>query len=239
MFDEDSFLEDETVVHQSGILYLVSTPIGNLEDISFRALRILKEADLILAEDTRRTQLLLNHYEIRKKMESYYEYNKEKKTPIYIDQLIHGKNIALVSDAGTPGISDPSYNLVNQAVKNKIRAVSIPGPTAVISALVVSGLPTNRYVFEGFLPVKKGRKSRFEQLENETRTIILYESPHRLLKTLSQIQTFLGNRQIAVCRELTKKFEEIIRGSVSEVADIFLKTKIRGEFVLVIQGKTE
>lgn len=222
-----------------GILYLVSTPIGNLEDISLRALRILKEVHLIAAEDTRRTGVLLSHFGISNRQESYYEYNKRKKIPLFLNRLLRGESIAVVSDAGTPGISDPAFDLVQTAIEHGIPVVPIPGPTAVISALIVSGLPTHRFVFEGFLPVKKGRKKRLEELAPETRTIVLYESPHRFLRTLKDLYETLGDRKVAIARELTKKFEEIVRGPLSECIKSFSKRKIQGEFVIVIQGKNE
>ena len=225
--------------YTSGTLYLVSTPIGNLEDITLRALRILKEVDIIAAEDTRRTGLLLNHFQIKKTLERYHDHNKTRKTPVLIDYLNRGISIAVVSDAGTPGISDPAFYLVREAIVHDISVVPIPGPTAAISALTASGLPTDRFVFEGFLPHKKGRKTKLDRLTNEQRTIILYEAPHRLLKTLQDLLDILGDRSIAVCRELTKKFEEIVRGPVSKIISLFSETTIRGEFVLIIEGKTK
>ena len=219
-----------------GSLYLVSTPIGNLEDISLRALRILKEVDLIAAEDTRRTGLLLKHFGITNRMQSYHDHNKSRKSPILLRQLSMGKSIAIVSDSGTPGISDPAYYLVKRAVEDAITVIPIPGATAVISGLIVSGLPTDRFVFEGFLPPKKGRKTRLNSLSTESRTIVLYEAPHRLLRTLSDLLENLGDRTMAVCREMTKRFEEILRGSISEMIDIFTQRKPRGEFILIIQG---
>lgn len=221
----------------SGSLYVVSTPIGNLEDISFRAVRILKEVSCIAAEDTRRTRQLLNHFGIRNRLESYHDHNKERKTSVLIQQLEGGQDIAIVSDAGTPGISDPAYRLIQKALEKQISICPIPGPTAAITAISVSGLPTDRFVFEGFLPVKKGRKKRIESMVSEKRTIILYESPHRLVKTLQELYETLGDRSLAVCRELTKKFEEITRATLSEAIDIFSQRKVRGEFVLVIQGE--
>ena len=221
---------------KAGMLYLVSTPIGNLEDITFRALRILKEVDIIAAEDTRRTGLLLKHFNIKSSLESYYDYNKEKKTPYLLNQLSKGRNVAVVSDAGTPGISDPAYYLVKRAIEASIPISPVPGATAAMASITASGLPTDRFVFEGFLPQKKGRKKRLKQLESETRTIILYESPHRLLRTLNDLFTSIGNRQVTICRELTKKFEEILRGSLSEIIEIFSNRKVQGEIVLVIQG---
>lgn len=220
-----------------GMLYLVSTPIGNLEDITLRALRILEEVDIIAAEDTRRTGLLLKHFGIQNRMESYHEHNKARKSTFLLNQLGRGNSVAIVSDAGTPGISDPAYYLVRKAVQASLPIVPIPGATAAISGLTVSGLPTDRFVFEGFLPPKKGRKARLETLASETRTIILYEAPHRLLRTLSDLLEAMGDRTIAVCRELTKKFEEVLRGSISDIINIFSHRKIRGEFVLIIQGR--
>jgi 16S rRNA (cytidine1402-2'-O)-methyltransferase len=215
----------------------VSTPIGNLEDISFRAVRILKEANVVAAEDTRRTGLLFQHFDIENRLESYQDYNKEQKGPLLIQRLLNGDSVAVVSDAGTPGISDPAFNLVRSAVENGIQVIPVPGPTAAIAALTVSGLPTDRFVFEGFLPMKKGRRSRLEELPRETKTIVLYESPHRLLRTLKDLLDVLGDRYMAVGRELTKKFEEMLRGRISEIIDIFSHRKIQGEFVLVIHGK--
>ena len=220
----------------AGTLFLVSTPIGNLEDISFRAVRLLKEVDLIAAEDTRRTSILLRHYGIETTLDSYHEHNKEKKARFLTKKLVQGQNIALVSDAGTPGISDPGYRLIQEVLNADVDIVPIPGATAAITALSVSGLPTDRFVFEGFLPVKKGRKTRLELLSTETRTVILYESPHRLIRTLNDILTFWGNRQMTVCRELTKTFEEKSRGSVEEIIGLYSSRAIKGEFVLIIHG---
>jgi len=217
-------------------LYLVSTPIGNLEDMPPRGVRILGEADLVAAEDTRHTGLLMHHFGIRNRLESYHDYNKEKTGPRLIQRLLDGESIAVVSDAGTPGISDPAFNLVRSAAENNIPVVPIPGPTAAIAALSVSGLPTDRFVFEGFLPAKKGRRTRLEELAKETRTLILYESPHRLIRTLGDLLETLGDRRISVSRELTKKFEETVRGRLSEVLPVFSGRKILGEFVLVIHG---
>ena len=222
-----------------GSLYLVSTPIGNLEDITLRALRILKEADLIAAEDTRRTGVLLKHFGVQNRMESYHDHNKARKTPILLNRLKRGDSVAVVSDAGTPGISDPAYYLVHRAAEASIPIVPIPGATAAVAGLTVSGLPTDRFVFEGFLPVKKGRKSRLEALAAETRTIVLYEAPHRLLRTLSDLLEVLGDRTMAVCRELTKKFEEILRGPTSDIIRVFSERKPKGEFILIIKGCTK
>ena len=219
-----------------GRLYLVSTPIGNLEDITLRALRVLSEVDIIAAEDTRRTGLLLKHYDIKTRLESYHDHNKARKSHLLLNRLLQEDSVAVVSDAGTPGISDPAYHLVQRAVRASVPVIPIPGATAAIAGLCSSGLPTDRFVFEGFLPPKKGRRKRLDTLADETRTIILYEAPHRLLRTLSDLLETLGDRTITVCRELTKKFEEILRGSISEIIDTFSRRKIRGEFVLIIQG---
>jgi 16S rRNA (cytidine1402-2'-O)-methyltransferase len=222
--------------HVGGMLYLVATPIGNLEDITYRAVRVLGSVDLIAAEDTRKTKILLDHYNINKPMMSYYSYNEKGRAPQLIEKLLAGQSIALVSDAGTPGISDPAFHIVQQALENEISIIPIPGPTAFISALIVSGLPTDRFVFEGFLPLKKGRKTKFESMKLESRTIILYESPHRIFKTLNEIQVYLGNRKVVVARELTKKFEEIVRGPIQYVLSELEKKEPRGEYVVIIEG---
>jgi 16S rRNA (cytidine1402-2'-O)-methyltransferase len=224
---------------QPGTLYLVATPIGNLEDITYRAVKVLTSVDLIAAEDTRKTKILLDHYHISKPMMSYYNYNEQARAPQLIEKLLAGQSIALVSDAGTPGISDPAFHIVQQALENGISIIPIPGPAAFIAALIASGLPTDRFVFEGFLPLKKGRKTKFELLKSENRTIVIYESPHRIIKTLTDIQTVLGNRHVVVARELTKKFEEIVRGSVSSVLTELTKKTPRGEYVVVIEGATK
>ena len=221
---------------QNGTLYLVATPIGNLEDITYRAVKVLTSVDLIAAEDTRKTKILLDHYHISKPMMSYYSYNEQARAPQLIEKLLAGQTIALVSDAGTPGISDPAFHIVQQALENGIAIIPIPGPAAFIAALVASGLPTDRFVFEGFLPLKKGRKTKFELLKSENRTIIIYESPHRIIKTLTDIQTALGNRHVVIARELTKKFEEIVRGAVSSVLTELTKKSPRGEYVVIIEG---
>lgn len=222
---------------EKGKLYLVSTPIGNLEDITLRALNVLKQVDLIAAEDTRRTGILLNHYHIPAELESYYDHNKRQKTPQLIKKLSQGTDIALVSDAGTPGISDPAFYLVREAVSQNIQIIPIPGPVAAIAALVASGLPTDRFTFEGFLPVKKKRKKKLESIAVLEGTIVLYESPHRLIRTLNDLENYCGNRKIAVCRELTKKFEEIVRGPLAEVKETFSqRSSIKGECVLIMEG---
>lgn len=219
-----------------GTLYLVATPIGNLEDITHRALKVLSSVDLIAAEDTRKTKILLDHYSISKPMVSYFSYNERHRTPQLIEKLKTGQSIALVSDAGTPGISDPAYHIVQACLAAGIQIIPIPGPAAFISALVVSGLPTDRFVFEGFLPLKKGRKTKLELLSKETRTLVLYESPHRILKTLGEIRSFFGERNVVVARELTKKFEEIVRGPVSSVLDELGRKQTRGEYVVIVEG---
>jgi 16S rRNA (cytidine1402-2'-O)-methyltransferase len=219
-----------------GTLYLVSTPIGNLEDMPPRAVRILDEADLVAAEDTRHTGLLLKHFGLQKRLESYHDYNKEKTGPRLIQRLLNGETVALVCDAGTPGIADPAFNLVRSAAQSGIPVVPIPGPTAAIAALSVSGLPTDRFVFEGFLPAKKGRRTRLGDMAKETRTLILYESPHRLIRTLGDLLEALGDRPMSVSRELTKKFEETSRGRISEILALYSGRKIMGEFVLIIHG---
>ncbi|MDP2209201.1 MAG: 16S rRNA (cytidine(1402)-2'-O)-methyltransferase [Bacteroidota bacterium] len=221
---------------QPGTLYIVSTPIGNLEDITFRAVKILSGVDLIAAEDTRKTKILLEHYNIKKELISYFQFNEAKRTPELIESLKSGKSIAIVSDAGTPGISDPAYRLVRAAIDDGINIIPIPGASALLAALVVSGLPTDGFVFEGFLPHKKGRRTKLEHLKAESRTIILYESPHRILKTLQQLQETFGDRQVAVAREITKKFEEVFRGTLSEALNYFSSKSIKGEFVLVVKG---
>jgi 16S rRNA (cytidine1402-2'-O)-methyltransferase len=220
----------------AGTLYLVATPIGNLEDITYRAVKVLSSVDLIAAEDTRKTKILLDRYHIDKPMMSYFSYNEQIRAPQLIDKLTAGQSIALVSDAGTPGISDPAFHIVQKALEKGIPIIPIPGPTAFISALIASGLPTDRFVFEGFLPQKKGRKTKLELLRSESRTIIFYESPHRILKTISDIFLCFGNREIVVARELTKKFEEIIRGPIQSVLAELRKREPRGEYVVIISG---
>lgn len=221
----------------SGILYICGTPIGNLEDITLRALKVLKKVKLIAAEDTRHTKKLLNHYQINTKITSYYEYNKFKKAPYLVEILKNGQDIALVSDAGMPGISDPGYVLVNLVLKNNIKIIPVPGVSALITALVVSGLPTDKFVFEGFLPRKiKERKRYFKSIENEERTVIFYETPHRLKRTLKDMLEIWGDRKIVIARELTKKFEEMIRGNLSQVISEINTKEIKGEITLVVQG---
>jgi 16S rRNA (cytidine1402-2'-O)-methyltransferase len=222
---------------QPGTLYVVSTPIGNLDDITYRAIKILSSVDVIAAEDTRTSKILLNHYNISKPMLSYHSYNEQRRTPELISRLLEGQSVALITDAGTPGISDPAFVILKSAVENSIPIIPIPGASSVLAALVVSGLPFDRFVFEGFLPQKKGRKSKLESLKEETRTIVLFESPHRILKLLDEIQLCLGDRTIAVVRELTKKFEEVKRGKVSHIREELSKKESRGEYVVVIEGR--
>ncbi|OGC92008.1 MAG: 16S rRNA (cytidine(1402)-2'-O)-methyltransferase [candidate division Zixibacteria bacterium RBG_16_48_11] len=224
----------------AGTLYLVSTPIGNLSDMSFRAIEILKSVSIIAAEDTRHTGLLLAHYEIKNQLTSYHDFNKNLRAPRLIEELMAGKSVAVVCDAGTPGVSDPAYLLVNLAIQNSIEIVPIPGPTAFVAALTVSGLPTDRFVFEGFLPVKSGKRGkRLQFLKDESRTMIFYESPYRVLKTLDAMYEIFGDRRISVSRELTKKFEETKRGKISELKEQLGGKSIKGEFVLVVAGKGE
>jgi 16S rRNA (cytidine1402-2'-O)-methyltransferase len=223
----------------SGKLYIVPTPIGNLEDMTFRAIKVLKEVDLILAEDTRTSAPLLKHFEIDKRVFAHHQHNEHKATAEIIKFLNEGKNIALISDAGTPAISDPGFFLVREAIKNDIEITCLPGATAFVPALVNSGLPNDQFVFEGFLPVKKGRQTRMKQLSTEERTMIFYESPHRLLKTLGEFGEYFGeDRQASVSRELSKLFEENVRGSILEVKSHFENNILKGEFVICVAGAT-
>lgn len=220
-----------------GKLYVCGTPIGNLEDITFRAINTLKEVDLIAAEDTRHTQKLLNHYDIKAKLTSYHEHNAKEKSKELLAKLKQGLNIALVSDAGMPGISDPGYRLISLLRAEGMDIVPIPGPTALASAVVISGLPTDRFAFEGFLPRKSSeRKDYLEGLKGEERTMVFYEAPHRLVKTLEDVLAILGDRRVAVCRELTKKFEEVVSGELSKVLETFKSNRPRGEIVFVLEG---
>jgi len=223
---------------ETGGLYIVPTPIGNLKDITLRALEVLKEVDVILAEDTRNTSRLLNHYEIQKPLSPYHQHNEHKILQHLVEQLSAGKKMAVVTDAGTPGISDPAFLLVRECIKNNIRIETLPGATAFVPALINSGLTTNRFVFEGFLPLKKGRHTLLTQLTQEERTIILYESPVRLVKTLEDLIRYFGaDRLCCVSRELTKMFEENARGSLQQVLDHFKQKTVKGEIVIVLQGK--
>lgn len=223
-----------------GTLYLCATPIGNLEDITLRVLRILKEVDLIAAEDTRNSRKLLTHFEIHTPMTSYHEYNKYDKARDLIERMKQGKNIALITDAGTPGISDPGEELVKMCAEEGITVTSLPGASACITALTVSGLPTRRFAFEAFLPAdKKERKAILEELPSETRTLIIYEAPHRLKRTLEELYQILGNRRITICRELTKKHETAFRTSMEEALAYYETEEPRGECVLIIEGKDQ
>jgi 16S rRNA (cytidine1402-2'-O)-methyltransferase len=221
-----------------GMLYIVSTPIGNREDITLRALRILKEVDLIAAEDTRHTSLLLRHFGIHTPLTSYFEGNEFKKKEFFLSKLKQGDQIALVSDAGTPGISDPGFRLIKTAIENEIPIVPIPGPSAVIAALSVSGLPTDSFLFKGFLPHKmKKRKDLLKELEDIRETLIFYESPHRISQTLKDIYEVLGKREIVLSRELTKIYEEVLRGKVTEIQSQIGVRKLKGEITLLVSGK--
>jgi len=221
---------------QRGALYVVPTPIGNLEDITLRALNILKHVDVIAAEDTRTTKFLLDHYNIEKTLLSFYSHNEQVRVPQIIQRLKNGDSVAIVSDAGTPGISDPAFSIITAAIENEIKIIPLPGPTAFVPVLVASGMPTHEFVFEGFLPHKKGRRTKLERLKNEQRTIVLYESPHRILKTLTELLEYCGDRRVVVGREMTKIYEEIIRGNLSDVVKDFSTRIIKGEFVIVLQG---
>ena len=221
-----------------GKLYLVPTPIGNLEDMTFRAVRVLKEVDLILAEDTRTSGKLLKHFEIGTALQSHHMHNEHKTVKGIIKKLRSGTTMALISDAGTPAISDPGFLLTRACIENDIEVECLPGATAFVPALVNSGLPNDRFVFEGFLPVKKGRQTRLQQLAEETRTLVFYESPHKLVKTLTQFLDYFGlERPISVSRELTKLYEETIRGTLAEVLAHFEKNPPKGELVIVVGGK--
>lgn len=225
---------------EKGKLYICPTPIGNLEDITLRTLKVLEEVDLIAAEDTRHTIKLLNHYNIKKPLTSYHEHNAKEKGRELIDKLNQGINIAQVSDAGMPGISDPGEDLIALAIEEDIEVIVLPGATASITALVASGLPTRKFVFEGFLSSKKREKVKeLEKIRDEKRTIIFYESPHRLLSTLNDMIEVLGNRRIAIIRELTKMYEEIFRGTIEESINKFSQGQIKGEFVLILEGSQE
>ncbi|MBT4375300.1 MAG: 16S rRNA (cytidine(1402)-2'-O)-methyltransferase [Nitrospina sp.] len=223
-------------VEETGTLYIISTPIGNLKDVTHRSLALLSDVDLIAAEDTRRTGILLKHYDIKTPLSSFNTYNQVKKSDRLIARLKGGHDLALVSDAGTPGVSDPLYYLVKVALDERVPVVSLPGPSAVLGALTVSGLPVNRFVFEGFLPRKKGRKKIIAELAQEKRTIVLFESPHRIVKTLNELYQVMGERKAALARELTKIHEEVIRGTLGELAIKAEEKKLKGEITLVISG---
>ena len=223
----------------SGKLYLVATPIGNLMDMSFRAVEVLKEADLIAAEDTRHSIKLMNHFNIKTPMTSYHEHNSVQKAQVLVEKMLEGVNVALVTDAGTPGISDPGEELVRQAAEAGIEVSPVPGPAACICALIMSGLPTRRFCFEAFLPYdKKERRMILDELARETRTIVIHEAPHHLQKTLKEILEALGDRKISLCREMTKKYEDVFRTTLSEAVSFYEENEPRGEYVLVIEGKS-
>ena len=228
--------DKEGAAEMTGTLYIVSTPIGNLKDATYRSLELLSDVDLIAAEDTRRTGVLLKHYEIKTPLTSFNSYNQAKKSNRLIARLKEGHNLALVSDAGTPGVSDPLYHLVRAALAEYVSVVSLPGPSAVLAALTISGLPVNRFVFEGFLPRKKGRKKLIEELVQEKRTIVLFESPHRIAKTLNELYQAMGDRKAVLARELTKIHEEVIRGTLEDLAVVAEEQKLKGEITLVISG---
>jgi 16S rRNA (cytidine1402-2'-O)-methyltransferase len=220
------------------VLYIIPTPIGNLKDMTLRALEVLKEVDVILAEDTRTTSVLLNHYSIQRPISPYHQHNEHKIVQHLVDQLKEGRTMALLTDAGTPGISDPAFLLVRECVKHDIPVETLPGATAFVPALINSGLPASRFTFEGFLPQKKGRQTHLRSLEQEERTMIFYESPYRLVKTLADFMTHFGEERLCcVSRELTKKFEENKRGTLKEVHDYFLQKGVKGEIVIVVAGK--
>jgi 16S rRNA (cytidine1402-2'-O)-methyltransferase len=224
----------------TGTLHIVATPIGNLEDITLRAIRILKEADIIAAEDTRHTRHLLERYQIDTQLTSYHDHNKEEKAPILVARMLEGKNVALVSDAGTPGISDPGYFLINLAIDQHIPIIPIPGATAAVAALSVSGMPTDRFIFEGFLPSKHlARLKRLQELSKEERTLIFYEAPHKIIRAVSDMVEALGNRRAVITRELTKIHEETIRGALSECLKRLQEGSIKGEFTVIVHGATK
>ena len=221
-----------------GKLYVVPTPVGNMEDMTFRAIRVLKEADPILAEDTRTSGILLKHYEIKNAMQSHHKFNEHQTVESIVNRIKGGQTVALISDAGTPGISDPGFLVVRECVRNGIEVQCLPGATAFVPALVSSGLPDERFCFEGFLPQKKGRMTRLNALKDETRTMIFYESPYRLLKTLTQFaEVFGAERPVSVCREISKIHEESVRGTLQEVITHFTETEPRGEIVIILGGK--
>ncbi len=236
LFLYHSYHQNVVLLHLE-MLYLVPTPVGNMEDITMRALRILREADLILAEDTRTSGNLLRHFDIRKPMLSYHKFNEHQTVASVVERLKAGETIAVVSDAGTPGISDPGFLVVREAVKAGVEVQTLPGATAFVPALVSSGLPCDRFCFEGFLPQKKGRQTRLNALREETRTMIFYESPHRVVKALEQMKEVFGEeRRCSVCREISKVYEESVRGTIIEVLEHFKENEPKGEFVIVIEG---
>ena len=231
------YLIPETEIQKiENALYIVPTPIGNLKDITLRALEVLSNVNLIAAEDTRKSRILLNHYKIENELISFYSHNEEVRIPQILEKLKNGNSVALVSDAGTPGISDPAYSLIRELIIQNIKIIPLPGATAFVPTLIASGLITRSFVFEGFLTIKKGRKTKLEDLKNEKRTIVFYESPHRIIKTLEDLFENFGDRKIVVAKEITKFFEEFFRGKISEVLNQLKTRTIKGEFVIVVEG---
>jgi 16S rRNA (cytidine1402-2'-O)-methyltransferase len=224
-------------MEQTGMLFVVPTPVGNMEDMTFRAIKVLKEVDFILAEDTRTSSVLLHHFEIKNELHSHHKFNEHQTCQKVVERLLAGQTAALISDAGTPGISDPGFMLVRECVKNGIEVQTLPGATAFVPALVSSGLPCDKFVFEGFLPQKKGRQKHIAELKDEMRTMVFYESPYRVVKTLEQFAEVFGeDRQVSCCREISKIHEESVRGTVSEVLQHFREHEPKGEFVIVVAG---
>lgn len=222
------------------MLYVVPTPVGNMEDMTFRAIKVLKEMDFILAEDTRTSSVLLHHYDIKNELHSHHKFNEHQTCQRVVERLLAGQSAALISDAGTPGISDPGFMLVRECVRNGIEVQTLPGATAFVPALVSSGLPCDKFVFEGFLPQKKGRQKRLGELKDETRTIVFYESPYRVVKTLEQFAEVFGTeRPVSCCREISKVHEESVRGTIAEVLQHFKEHEPKGEFVIVLGGKSD
>lgn len=222
------------------MLYVVPTPVGNMEDMTFRAIKVLKEVDFILAEDTRTSSVLLHHYDIKNELHSHHKFNEHQTCQRVVERLLAGQSAALISDAGTPGISDPGFMLVRECVRNGIEVQTLPGATAFVPALVSSGLPCDKFVFEGFLPQKKGRQKRLGELKDETRTIVFYESPYRVVKTLEQFAEVFGTeRPVSFCREISKVHEESVRGTIAEVLQHFKEHEPKGEFVIVLGGKSD
>ncbi|NLP10192.1 16S rRNA (cytidine(1402)-2'-O)-methyltransferase [bacterium] len=233
--DEDPLATEKSLV-SAATLYVVSTPIGNLADITYRAVAVLKHVDLIAAEDTRTSRVLLDHYGINTAMISYHDFNEDRAAPDLIRRLKQGLSIALITDAGTPGISDPAFYLIRAALQENLAVCAVPGPTALIPALLLSGLPCERFSFEGFLPVKKGRQKRLQQLQAEQRTMVFYEAPHRLQRTLADLYHACGDRPAAIARELTKKFEQVLRGTLSRLIEEAAGLPLKGEFVIIVEG---
>ena len=225
---------------EQGMLYVVPTPVGNMEDMTFRAIRILKEADVILAEDTRTSSVLLHHFEIRNQLISHHKFNEHQTCQHVVERILSGQTVALISDAGTPGISDPGFLLVRECTRAGIEVQTLPGATAFVPALVSSGLPCDKFCFEGFLPQKKGRQKRLQELKDEERTIIFYESPYRVVKTLQQFAEVFGSeRPVSVCREISKVHEESVRGTIQEVLSHFTEHEPKGEFVIILGKRTD